>query len=63
MVNTTKIRVCMAGFKHSQQDLADILNISKVSVNHKLNGKSSFTIDELNALAKLYKKKLSFFFN
>lgn len=61
MIKVEKIRGCMAEHGHTQQDIAKILNISKVSVNSKLNGKTDFTISEISALCSLYKKKISYF--
>lgn len=60
--NLTKIYAVLKEKGHKQQDLAKLLNISQVAVNKKLNGKTNFSINELEIIAKEYNKDISYFF-
>lgn len=60
--NLTKIYAVLKEHGHKQQDLAKLLNISQVAVNKKLNGKTNFSINELEIIAKEYNKDISYFF-
>jgi transcriptional regulator with XRE-family HTH domain len=61
MVNLMKIKGCMAEHKHTQKDVAKILNLSVNSVNNKLLGKVKFTIEELTTLSKTYNLDINIF--
>lgn len=46
------IKSKMVLLEKTQEDLAKDLNISRASVNHKLNGTRAFTVDEIKILSE-----------
>ena len=59
--NTNKIKALMVLNGDNQSDLANYLNISRISVSRKLNGQVSFNNNEINAILKKYGKDINYF--
>ncbi len=53
MVRTNVIRARLALLGMTQQDLADRLGISKNTLSSRMNGKSSFTLEEIEAICEI----------
>lgn len=47
---------------HTQQDLAKLLNLSRQSLNLKLNKKIDFKSNEIAKLAEIYNVDVNYFF-
>lgn len=62
ILNVRKLKGLMAENNHTQSDLSLILNISRTSVNNKLNGKVEFKPSEIVLIAKAYNVDPSIFF-
>jgi len=60
--DTGKIRGFMAEYKLVQQEVCDSLKISVPAFRNKMNGKSSFNVNEVCALADLFKVNPGFLF-
>lgn len=54
-MNTKKLKAALVESGYTQRDLAKEMNMSKNTLNAKLNGKSAITIDE----ALLFSEKLN----
>lgn len=52
-----KLKGIMVERRITQQELAEILEISVSTLNFKINGKSDFTIIEAKKIAKFLKKR------
>lgn len=52
-MNLNKLRGVLAEKKITQAFLAKAMHLSTKSINAKLNGKVSMTVDEANAIAKI----------
>lgn len=63
MVRVENVRAEMSRNKISQKKLAKHLNIATSTMWLKMNGKLSFTVEELIMLSKLFDKEVSFFLN
>lgn len=61
-VNIRYIKALRAYHGLSQTDMAEILNCTFNTYNRKENGKSKFTLDDLNLLSKLFNVPISNFF-
>lgn len=48
------VRKLLAKYGQNQNDLAQVLGITYQSISIKLNGKSSFTLNELITIASVY---------
>lgn len=57
-----KIKVAMAIADHSRTKLAELLNIDRNTLTHKLKGKSPWSITEIEQLAQIYDKPRHYFF-
>ena len=61
MIDLKEIKACMAKHDHRQKDIAVILGLSENTVNKKINGIRDFTVQELAALARMYKVDINLF--
>lgn len=52
-MNLNKLRGVLAEKKITQTSLAKAIHLSTKSINAKLNGKVSITVDEANEIAKI----------
>lgn len=57
-----KIKVAMALADHTKTKLAELLKIDRNTLNHKLKGKSPWSINEIEQLAQIYDKPRHYFF-
>lgn len=53
-----KLKGLMRETNITQTELAQLLNMSVTTLNHKINGKSDFTIKEGIIIAQLFNKQL-----
>lgn len=58
MVNTRKIRGLRVEHGFTQTQVAKKLNVALTSYSNKETGKTSFTIEELSTLTKLFSVKI-----
>ncbi len=49
-----KVRKLLAKYGQTQNDLAQLLGVTYQSISIKLNGKSSFTLNEVRTIATIY---------
>lgn len=56
-MNLSKLRGVLAEKRITQRELAEKMELSVKSVNEKLNGKVSFTVEEANKISKILELK------
>ncbi len=61
-VRIDKIKREMGAHETTKTSLAANLDITRDSLNNKLNGNTPWTVAELEMLAKIYHKKHNYFF-
>lgn len=61
-LKVNKIKGLMAEKEISQEQLAEVLNISLTSVNLKLQGKRQFKANELGIIARYFDVEVDFLF-
>lgn len=61
-MNLNKLRGLMAENNITKKELAEILNLSYSGIRKKLNGKSSFTIEQVQKLSNIFKVEINIFF-
>ena len=53
-MNKKLLRVELAKKEMTQKELANHLNITESTLNRKINGKSSFSLDEVKSIMRLF---------
>jgi len=48
--------------KHTQKQLADKLGMHRTTLSEKMKGNTPWTVEEIEALAKIYGKPRAYFF-
>lgn len=61
-LKVNKIKGLMAEKEISQEQLAEVLNISLTSVNLKLQGKRQFKANEISIIARYFNVEVDFLF-
>ena len=54
MINKKMLKSAMVLFGDTQESLAQAMQITRVSLSYKINGKRPFTLNEVNAIRKRY---------
>lgn len=61
--NAMKVKSCLAEYGMKQDELAKRIGISESTLSFKLTGKNEFKVSEIEEIAYIFKKEISYFFN